>query len=319
MKGKIDSSPKFLIMGLIFDNQGVMTMLDSTTRREWMQISLAGLAATAMMPNQAMAAKRSIKKTLKMGMINDPKAKTAQDKFRIAKEAGFDAVEPDYLFDEAAAKALKADAEEAGIVLDAIICPTHWKSPLSDPDPQVVDETMQGMETCLKNAKIIGADVVLLVPAVVKPDVMYKDAYSRSQARVKELAKIAESLQITIGLENVWNKFLLSPMEFRRYIEEVDSEYVKAFFDIGNFMFWSYPQDWIRTLDELIVRMDVKDFDVKKFQFVDLLKGSVPWKEVMIACDEIGYQGYFAAEVGGGDLAHLRDVVSKPMDEMIAM
>jgi L-ribulose-5-phosphate 3-epimerase len=288
-------------------------------RRTFIQTSVASAAALSLANTGLAQTKRKIKKTLKFGMINDPNAKSIQEKLQVAKNAGFDAAEPNTIFNANEVKEFIAGAKTVGIHLDAIICSTHWSSPLSDPDPKVVDKTMEGMEISLNNAKAIGADVVLLVPAVVNPKVMYKDAYSRSQERVKELASIAEKLQITIGLENVWNKFLLSPIEFRRYIEEINSPYVKAFFDIGNFNFWSYPQDWIRTLDELIVRMDVKDFDNGSFKFVELLKGTVPWAEAMKACDDIGYEGYLAAEVQGGDQQYLTEAVSKAMDTIIAM
>lgn len=290
----------------------------SLDRRGFMQAGLVGAAVlTTGLPMAA--PKRNLKKSLKMGMINDPNAKTIKERLQVAKNAGFVGVEPDYIFDDQTAREMKAAADELGLVLDAIICPTHWGSPLSDPDPKVVDQTMEGMEICLKNAKTIGADTVLLVPAVVTPTVSYQDAYTRSLARVKELAVIAERLGVTIGLENVWNKFLLSPLEFRRYIEETESDYVKAFFDIGNFLFWSYPQDWIRHLNELICHMDIKDFKLSNKSFVPLLEGDVPWKEVMAACDEIGYEGFVAAEVSGGDLKALTENVSKPMDTIFAM
>jgi hexulose-6-phosphate isomerase len=288
-------------------------------RRTLLQCGLASCAAMALTGQSLAANQRKIKKTLKMGMIQDPNAKTPKEKFQIAKKAGFDAVEPDYLFSKEEAKSMKKAADEVGIRLDAIICPTHWKHPLSSNKAEDVQTTMDAMEQCMNNATIIGADVVLLVPAVVTPQVMYKEAYIRSKAHVKELAETAERLKVTIGLENVWNKFLLSPLEFQRYLDEVGSEYVKAFFDIGNFNFWSYPQDWIRTLDNQICRMDVKDFDNKKFAFVELLQGSVPWKEVMEACDDIGYEGYFAAEVAGGNLEHLTQKVSQRMDKIISM
>ncbi|MBD3267439.1 TIM barrel protein [bacterium] len=294
-------------------------MEDTINRRNAIKAGLLGTAALAAAQPTLAAAKRRIKKTLKIGMINDPKAKTFKEKLQVAKDAGFDGVEPNTLFNSDDVKEIKQAADEVGIALDAIICSTHWRHPLSDPDSAVYGKTMEGMEVSLQNAKDIGADVVLLVPGVVTPHVMYRDAWVNSIARVKELAKTAESMKITIGLENVWNKFLLSPLEYQRYIDLVGSEYVKAFFDIGNFQFWSYPQDWIRTLGDQIVRMDVKDFHNGKRQFTELLQGSVPWKDVMQACDAIGFEGYFAAEVQGGDLNYLKTHVAARMDEIISM
>ena len=203
--------------------------------------------------------------------------------------------------------------------IDGIICSTHWGNPLSDPDPKKVETCMEGMRVSIRNAKDMGGDMVLLVPAVVTPKVTYKEAYERSIVKVRELAEYAESMKITIGLENVWNKFLLSPLEFLRYLDEIGSPYVKAFFDVGNIIEYGYPQGWIRTLGDQIARVDVKDYKRNPRAFTPLLKGDVNWPEVMKAFDEIGYEGVFAAEVQGGNLEYLTDIVSKPMDRIIAM
>ena len=160
--------------------------------------------------------------------------------------------------------------------------------------------------------------MVLLVPAVVNPKVRYVDAYARSVERVKHLADDAEKAGITIGIENVWNKFLLSPLEAKQYIDDIGSDRVRFWFDVGNVVLFGYPQDWIRTLGPRIARVDVKDFDAKRKAFVPLREGSVDWPEVMLAFDEIGYEGYFAAEVKGGDLAYLKEYVSERMDLIIA-
>ena len=178
---------------------------------------------------------------------------------------------------------------------------------------------MASMRRSMVNAKELGGDMVLLVPAVVNPQTQYQDAWTRSVELVKELAEDAEKHDITIGIENVWNKFLLSPLEGKHYIEEIGSERVRFWFDVGNVVLFGYPQDWIRTLGPLIARIDVKDFDSKTKSFVPLQKGSVDWKEVMTAFDEIGFEGYMAAEVSGGDLDYLTEHVSKPMDNIIAM
>ncbi len=283
---------------------------------------LAGAASAASIVGvgsvfaQAPARRRDIRKTLKLSMI--PRELPIEERFSIAARAGFHAVEPDTIFEAEELESVKAAAGKAGVVVDGIICSRHWSHPLSDPDPKVVDVCMEAMRVSLANARELGGDMVLLVPAVVKPEVMYRDAYARSLARVKELAREAEAQKITIGIENVWNKFLLSPIEFRRYIEEVGSPFVRAWFDVGNIVLYGYPQDWIRTLSEQIARVDVKDFDANKREFVPLRQGSVDWPEVMRAFDEIGYRGYFAAEVRGGDLQYLTEVVSRPMDLIIA-
>ncbi|MFH1737463.1 MAG: sugar phosphate isomerase/epimerase family protein [bacterium] len=264
--------------------------------------------------------KRNITKSLKMGMITQ--GKTFEEKLQVAKDAGFDSVEPGTIYDPKAIEELRKASETVGLPIDAVVCDKHWSHPLSDPDPERVKVCVDSMKVSMQNAKVLGGDMVLLVPAVVSPKIMYKDAYERSLKAIKtEIVPMAEEMEMVVGLENVWNKFLLSPIEFRRYVEEIDSPYVRAWFDVGNVVAYGYPADWIRTLAELIARVDVKDFKgapMEGGEWKPLREGSVPWNEVMKAFDEIGYEGVFAAEVAGGDLKYLTEVVSEPMDLIIA-
>jgi hexulose-6-phosphate isomerase len=111
------------------------------------------------------------------------------------------------------------------------------------------------------------------------------------------LALIAEEHRITLALENVWNKFLLSPLEFKKYLQEINSPFVKAYFDVGNILIYGVPQHWIRTLGPLIHRIHVKDFRKSDRQFLHLLHGEVQWQEVIKALREIGYDSYLTAEL----------------------
>ncbi len=286
-------------------------------------LAAGGLATVAPQRAALAAARTGLRKSLKFGMVSDKdasgKALTIGDRLRVAKETGFVSVEPDTIFDAKQLKEVESGARDAGIGVDAIICSTHWGSPLSDPDPAVWEKTMNGMRVSLQNAKDLGGDMVLLVPAVVNPRVQYGDAWTRSVERIKLLADDAEKAGITIGIENVWNKFLLSPLEAKHYIEEIGSKRVQFWFDVGNVVLFGFPQDWIRTLGPLIARVDVKDFKSDTKEFVPLLDGSVDWPEVMRAFDEIGFEGYFAAEVQGGDANYLTEYVSQRMDKIIAM
>ena len=297
-------------------------MAERTNRREFIGTSVAAAAGISaglnvLSSTGALAAgkKRNITKSLKFGMIGE--GNSIEEKLAIAKKAGFDSVEPDTIYERKTVDEFRKGAEKVGIGIDAIICNKHWSHPLSDPDPEVVKVTMDSMRTSMENAKALGGDMVLLVPAVVKSDVMYADCWTRSVKQIKELAKFAEDMDIMIGIENVWNKFLLSPLEAREYIEEINSPFVRFWLDVGNMILFGFAQDWIRTLDELIARVDVKDFKRDGFKFVNLGEGSVEWPEVMKAFDEIGYEGVFAAEVGGGNLDHLTNIVAKPMDHFI--
>ena len=192
----------------------------------------------------------------------------------------------------------------------------HWKYPLSSADPEVVAKSVAGMETSLRNAKLWGCDSVLLVPAVVNPETSYQDAWTRSQKVVKErILPLAQELKVVIGMEEVWNKFLLSPLEMARYVDEFASPWVKAYLDVGNMLFYGYPQDWVRTLGKRIHRVHIKDFKLDRgkgqFFWKNIGEGDVDWPEVRKALGEVGYDGWVTTEIEGGDAAYLKDVVAR--------
>jgi hexulose-6-phosphate isomerase len=190
----------------------------------------------------------------------------------------------------------------------------HWDNPLSSSDPAVVQKSLDGMKTSLHNAKLWGADTVLLVPAVVNPQTTYKEAWTRSQKQIRTLIPLAEELKVVIGIEEVWNKFLLSPLEMAQYVDEFKSPWVKAYFDVGNVVFYGYPQDWIHTLGKRIVKVHLKDFKMGKgwtpvtAQFVNLGDGDIDWPAVRKAFADVGYTGYATTELDAGDEAYLRDL-----------
>jgi hexulose-6-phosphate isomerase len=198
----------------------------------------------------------------------------------------------------------------------------HWRLPLSSPDPDVVSRSVQGMETSLRNAALWGADAVLLVPAVVDAATPYRQAYERSQRVIRErLLPLARDLKVIIGVEEVWNKFLLSPIEFARYIDELDSPWLKAYFDVGNVVIYAFPQDWIRTLGSRIVKIHLKDFNFDRsngrFTWKAIGEGDIDWVEVRRALNDIGYRGYVTTEVNAGDAAYLKDTATR-VDRFLA-
>jgi hexulose-6-phosphate isomerase len=250
-----------------------------------------------------------LRKAVVISML--PKGMSVSDRFRVAREAGFEGVEAQTVPDEKVALEIKQAAEAHGIRIHSVMNMDHWKFPLSSDDPAEVERSMRGMETSLHNAKLWGADTVLLVPAVVNPKTSYADAYKRSQAQIRKLLPLAAKLKVTIAVEEVWNKFLLSPLEFARYVDELKSPWLRAYFDIGNVVLYGFPQDWIRTLGKRTVRVHVKDFDSQSKKFVDLGDGSVDWPEVRRALREVGYRGWVTAELRDGDAAYLKDVSAR--------
>jgi len=126
---------------------------------------------------------------------------------------------------------------------------------------------------------------------------------------------------VIVAVEEVWNKFLLSPLEFARYVDELDSPWVKAYFDVGNVVFYGYPQDWIRSLGTRIAKVHLKDFHLDRpggrFAWTNIGDGDIDWGDVRRAFDEVGYRGYFTTEVAGGDAAYLKDLAGR-VDRFLA-
>jgi hexulose-6-phosphate isomerase len=256
-----------------------------------------------------------LRKALQYGML--PKNISEADKFKLAKECGFEGIEGSPMDDLEAARKLGRLAREAGVPIHSIVY-GGWGAPFSDPDSKVIEKGLAGMETALRSAKALGAETVLLVPAIVTETVSYGDAYKRSQEHIRKLLPLAEQLGVIIAVENVWNKFLLSPLEFARYVDEFESPWLKAYFDVGNVIIYGYSQDWIRTLGKRIVKIHLKDFKRKGYQWTNLLEGDVNWKQVRRALGEIGYDGFMTTELHGGDKAYLMDL-SERIDRILVM
>ncbi len=256
-----------------------------------------------------------LRKALQLGML--PRELSDADKFKLAKKCGFEGIEATPMEDLNAARRLGRLAQDAGVRIHSIVY-GGWNAPFSDPDADVREKGLAGMRTALHSAKAMGADAVLLVPAVVKEDVRYADAYKRSQEYIHKLLPLAEQLGMVIAVENVWNKFLLSPLEFARYVDEFDSPWLRAYFDVGNVIIYGYAQDWIRTLGKRIVKIHLKDFKRKGYQWTNLLDGDVNWPQVRRALDQIGYDGFLTPELRGGDQDYLTDLAGR-IDRIVAM
>jgi len=259
--------------------------------------------------------KAKLHKALQLGML--PRELSNADKFKLAKKCGFKGIEAYPMKDLNAAKHLGKLSREAGVPIHSIVY-GGWGAPFSDPNPKLIEKGLAGMKTALHSAKALGADTVLLVPAIVTETVGYRDAYTRSQEHIRKLLPLAKELGVIIAVENVWNKFLLSPLEFARYVDEFDSPWLKAYFDIGNVILFGYSQDWIRTLGQRIVKIHLKDFKRSNYEWTNLLDGDVNWYEVRRALNEVSYDGFLTTELSGGDEAYLTDL-AKRIDRIFAM
>jgi hexulose-6-phosphate isomerase len=268
------------------------------------------LAGAAAMPVAAFSAqgRLPIKKALYINML--PRTLSFADRFKMARDTGFEEMECSTAPDQKEADEIRKASESAGVRIHSVMNQAHWKFPLSSADPSVVAESIKGMETSLRNAKFWGADTVLLVPAVVNADTGYRDAMVRSQQNIRKLLPLAQELKVVIGIENVSNKFLLSPLEFADYVDGFKSPWLRAYFDVGNIMLYGFPQDWIRTLGKRIVKLHLKDFSYRKnvVAYVGLREGDVNWAAVHAALGEIGFSGTATCELAAGDEEYLREV-----------
>jgi len=288
-------------------------MQGGNSRRDFLKASIAaGAAALSTGPGASWASPmpeaNHIKKALQIGML--PKELSYADRMKLVREVGFDAIEGQTVSDEHEAEEIKKAADDAKVRIHSVMNMAHWEYPLSSSDPAVVEKSLEGMRTSLHNAKLWGADAVLLVPAVVNAQTTYREAWAHSQKQIRKLIPLAEELKVIIAIEEVWNKFLLSPLEMPRYVDEFQSPWVKSYFDVGNVVLYGYPQDWILNLGKRIAKVHLKDFKRLEdgYRWVNLGDGDIDWPAVRKAFADVGYVGYATTELEGGDSAYLRDV-----------
>lgn len=292
-------------------------------RREFLKNStIATTAVVVGIDRAALAAKPVarplIKKSLKYGMVTEKLS--VLDKFKLLKDLGFDGVELDSPNDLDPKEILEA-RDKTGLVLPGVVNSVHWKSPLSDADPKVRETCSKSMIKSLNDCKLYGGTTVLLVPGVVNAGTSYQDAYQRAQKEIIKLIPEAEKTGIKIALENVWNNFLISPVEAARFVDEINHPLVGWYFDVGNILRYGWPEHWIETLGKRIMKVDIKEFSRKKQQDeglwkgfdVELMDGDCNWPVVNKALAKIGYSGWGSAEVPGGDRKRLQ-VISERMD-----
>ena len=283
--------------------------------------SLAATAGAAQEEIDKAAPRRDIRYSLKIGMIQE--GDTLLEKFRIARDAGFHGVELDSP-GLPPVQDIRDACSDTGLVVPGVVGSFHWHDQLAHPDPETRSRGEKSLATALRDCRAVGGTTVLLVPAVVGPDVSYDEAWERSTAAIQRALPLAEELWISIAIENVWNNFLLSPMEAARYIDQFQSKYIGWYFDVGNIVAYGWPPQWVRILGPRILKVDVKEYSRSKLDkegrwagfAVPIGEGDCQWKETMAALDEVGYTGWASAEVGGGDAARLKEISTR-MDRVV--
>lgn len=263
-------------------------------RREFFSVSAAGLILPGLAGAESPGPSSPWKRAYMLGGLRPGKVR---ETFQLLKEAGFEGVELISPNDLDRKEVLEA-RDSTGLVIHGVSGSRHWKDTLSDPDPAVVERGLAAIRQEIEDCKAYGGTTVLVVPAVVTPKVSYQQAWERSQRAIRTLLPAAEKAGIVLAIEEVWNKFLLSPLEFARYVDEFDSPFVKAYFDVGNVVEFGYPQEWVRTLGKRIVKVHIKEYaKPKRFDYLLGEGDEIDWGDVRAAFREVGYQGWITAEV----------------------
>lgn len=260
-----------------------------------------------------------LKKAVVLGMVQGQMPLV--EKFKLLKAAGFDGVEVERPGELDPKEILRA-RDESGLAIHSIMNTVHWKHTLGDPDPAVREQGLAGLRSAIEDAHLFGATTVLLVPAVVNKNISYDEAYRRSQEEIRKVIPFAAKNGVRIGIENVWNMFLLSPLEMARYIDEFKSPWVGAYFDAGNIYNYGWPEQWIRVLGPRILKVHVKGYSrsLRDKQGpgagfnAQIGEDEIDWTSVRKALADVGYRGWITAEVGGGGAERMREIATR-LDE----
>lgn len=265
-----------------------------------------------------------LKTGLGFGMIKEDLS--LLDKFKLIGDLGFDGIEFNSPVDIPVSELLEA-SNKTGVRIPSLVNKDHWSKPLSDPDPSVRQFTIDSVATSLEEVKELGGDTVLVVPGVVNDKVSYETAYNNAIDSVRKLIPHVERTGMKIGLENVWNNFILSPVEAKAFLDAIDHPLIGWYFDIGNILRYGWPEHWVETLGSRIVKLHAKEFSREimnneglwKGFGVDLLEGDVNWPLVMETVRNTGYSGeWLIAELGGGDREYLKKVAGQ-MERIVSL
>jgi hexulose-6-phosphate isomerase len=224
-----------------------------------------------------------------------------------AREAGFGAIElcvglEDTVRLDSTTKQLediRRHSDQLELEIASIATGLGWTYPLSSPDPRVQAEAKRILLRLIEMCQALDVGTLLVMPGVVTPEISYDRAIETSLNALLDVLPAAEEARVTLALENVWNRFLLSPVEMRDFIDQFQSECVAAYVDVGNILAYGYPDQWIRILGRRVRAIHAKDYRIaagNEDGFVMLLEGDVDWPAVMRALEEVGYRGPLIAE-----------------------
>lgn len=244
---------------------------------------------------------------------------STEEKLAAAAAAGFAGVEmPSIPENERAA--VKELFKKYNLICPSIMTTGAWNYPATSPDAEVRAKSADCFKLAVDTAVDMGCDTILTVPGAVTSDITYEAAWENGAKTLAMVVPYAEAKGITMAIENVWNKFLLSPREMVQFVDSFGSRYVMSYFDIGNIVIYGFPQHWIKSLGKRIKRVHIKGFAMKGFEsfaWTQLLESTIDWKAVASALKEIGYDGWVTAELGP-DARGLKGIAGD-MDHILAL
>lgn len=296
-------------------------------RREFLTLTAAASAALALAPGRlaaapAPAAKRAYKKAIMWGTVGVKGS--VLEKMQQVKAAGFEGVEPNsHMNQDEVVEAL----EKTGLKAASVCCGTHWQLTLSHGSEDVREKGLEGLKQSIRDARRYGAGSVLLVPGVARGGVSYEQCWQRSIEQIRKAIPLAEESKVVIAIENVWNDFITKETEAVRYLDEINSPWVKWHFDIGNIIWYGDPIDWIKALGKRMHRIHLKEYSrdlaMKKGRGAGFgakfLEGANNWPGIMKAIDQAGYDGTWCiAEQGGGNTPEGLKDLSDRIDQIFA-
>ncbi|MHC4593084.1 MAG: sugar phosphate isomerase/epimerase family protein [Planctomycetota bacterium] len=275
-------------------------------------------------------------KSVSIWALRENETRDADSLFAEAHDHGFAGIEPAFGLDglvtpestETDCRALVETAAAHGLRISSLASGLGWQFPLSADDLEVRRQGVELVGQSLQAAAWLGVGAVLVVPGMLAglggpafEHVPYDVACDRMKESIAQLVPAAEELGVVIGIENVWNRVLLSPLEVRDFIDGFGSGAVGCYLDVGNMIVSGYAEDWIRILGTRVCSVHFKDFkrSIGTLDgFCDLLEGDVNYHAVVQSLRETGYVGPCVAEFFGLDAAGLAKL-SAAMDEILAM
>jgi hexulose-6-phosphate isomerase len=279
-------------------------------RREFLHTTGLALGASVFSstdPAHAGQFTGKIRKSLKWGMVKEAKSMPLVDAFKKLRECGFEGVEPSLSHvPEKDIDSWVAASKQSGLVIDG-----------------TVGARTESLEPGIDLTRKLGGNSMLVVARYDTTQPLVEN-WNRSRDQLKTAAPHAGKQGIKLLVENVWATFLVSPFDMARFIDEIDSPWVQVHFDIGNMMRWGVAEHWAQVLGKRSQKLDIKEYDLKKAMnegmskgfAVPLGEGSINWPAVRAELAKIHYTGWAAAEVAGGDWAHLTDVARR-MDRVL--